>query len=284
MAPVRLDGRLRRPSLRRLVLPRDRGAPPGRRGGPRPRARHAPRHPARAADPRGVCVPHPVPLERHRPGRGRPRHERGAALRQLPHDLRRGHRHAAAGRDRRGRARGELPLDRLRLRAPALLALARGLLPALAVGDAPDPRDAAPGAHRRRRGGLRGRPRRLVAGLGPPRRGRAAQHGRVRSRDLVRAADVVLRAAPHPPAEHPAPIPQPVRHLRCRGRRVDRARDPGRPLRGRRRLPQRRDRRGRLVRGRARLLRRPRATPPGVLAEEAFAREALARERESASD
>ena len=85
-------------------------------------------------------APHPLPQHRHQPGRAAIGDIGRAAARRPQDDLRLGHLGLAA-RPGRGRGPGgQLPHDHLRLRPQHLLAVARRLLPTLAVGH---PRHAA---------------------------------------------------------------------------------------------------------------------------------------------
>ncbi len=160
-----------RAAVRDVVLPRNRGAPAGRRGVERPGARHpqggvlGPRHP-----------------DRHRPAGAVPEHRShrrrgdgsvgGAAAGRLPRDRRR-----PAGRTARAvRPRGSARFaagDHVRVRTQHVLPLPRRLLPAVPLADRQAP-DAVGRAHRRCRDRLHR--------AGRARYGRRPERGRRRGR------------------------------------------------------------------------------------------------------
>ena len=186
---VRLRRRAQRVRLRHLVLPRRRGRAARRRGGARPEEGHAQGDHRRDADPARVrrADPH-AGAGRRRLGDDHGLRQPAAAGRR--HRPRRGLVHRRVRQLRRPRRpRRELLLDHLRLLAPAVRALARGLLPARAVGDERPPR----AAHRADPAGRHRLPARR------DHRGRRAHDPdrRVRRDGLLRAH----AAQPH----HPAP-------------------------------------------------------------------------------
>ena len=161
---------------------------------------------------RRVRVPHALPVERHRAGRGGAGHLGGAALRRASaRSSARASGPEAAGGARGGRPGGELPLHRVRLRPPALLALAGGLLPALALRHASRPARRPMRALRGgRRHRLRGRARHPYGTCRsdhPVGRG-APEHGRLRSRaspTCLQMASFVLLRIRLPGLERPVP-------------------------------------------------------------------------------
>ena len=226
---TRHRGNLPRPTVRDLVLSRDRGTAAGRRGVPRSEARHPARDDLGPDHADVLRHPHPVPehgcrrRRRERSERRRPRSSTGSrrssARASVPSLL---------GIARADRSDRELLHDHLRLRAQHVFAVARRLFPAGSVDHPPDPQHAVRRAHRRRGdrvhpvAGHLFRSDRARARRGQDRR-RAAVHGGVRRGDLVlHAVPGVHRAAPQA-AEHRAAVPQPGGCRGCRDRGCDRA-------------------------------------------------------------
>ena len=208
---VRLAGHLGGVPVRDLVLPGGRGRPARRRGDARPEEGHAAR-PDRGHDDPARLRRADAPLHARRRRRGRDQ-----GLRQP----------APAG-DRRGEGRGhvrrrlrqhgrpvrpdrELLLDHLRLLAPAVRAVARGLSAARPVGDL-EPQ----GAHDR---ADRARDDRLPARGDHRGRGDDAQHRGLRRDGLLRADDARAHRAALARARPRTRLPDPGRH-RHLGRRA----------------------------------------------------------------